>query len=92
MNHLIYFFILAVLGLHHCKGFSLAEVSRGSSLAGICRFLVVVASLVMGHRLQSTGSIIGPTGLVAPGCGDLPGTGIEPTSPALAGGFFPTEP
>ena len=24
--------------------------------------------------------------------GDLPGPGIEPASPALAGGFFPTEP
>ena len=92
MNHLIYFFILAVLGLHRCKGFSLAVASRGSSLAGMCRFLVVVASLVTGHRLQSTGSIIGPTGLVAPGRGDLPGIGIEPTSPALAGGFFSTEP
>ena len=27
-----------------------------------------------------------------PSLGDLPGPGIEPASPALAGGFFTTEP
>ena len=32
------------------------------------------------------------TGLPLPIPGDLPDPGIEPTSPALAGGFFPTEP
>ena len=90
--HFIYLFILAVLGLHRWKGFSLAVMSRASSLAGMYRFFIVVGSLVMEHSLQSTGSIIGPTGLVAPGHGDLPKTGIEPTSPASAGGFFPAEP
>ena len=32
------------------------------------------------------------TGLVAPRCVDLPGPGIKPVSPALAGRFFTTEP
>ena len=32
------------------------------------------------------------TGLPLPIPGDLPDPGIEPTSPALAGGFVPTEP
>ena len=32
------------------------------------------------------------TGLPLPIPGDLPDPGIEPTSPALAGGFFTTEP
>ena len=32
------------------------------------------------------------TSLVAPGMWDLPGSGIEPESLALAGGFFTIEP
>ena len=32
------------------------------------------------------------SGLLFPSPGDLPDTGIKPTSPALAGGFFTTEP
>ena len=32
------------------------------------------------------------SGLLFPSPGDLPNPGIEPTSPALAGGFFTTEP
>ena len=31
-------------------------------------------------------------GLPCPSPGDLPDPGVEPTSPALAGGFFSTEP
>ena len=32
------------------------------------------------------------SGLLFPTPGDLPNPGIQPTSPALAGGFFATEP
>ena len=32
------------------------------------------------------------SGLPLPSSGDLPDPGIEPASPALAGGFFTTEP
>ena len=32
------------------------------------------------------------SGLPFPPLGDLPNPGIKPTSPALAGGFFTTEP
>ena len=32
------------------------------------------------------------SGLPFPSPGDLPNPGIEPESPALAGGFFPIEP
>ena len=47
--------------------------------------------------LQSTGSReraqwLRCTGLVAPSMLDLPGPGIKPMSPALAGGFFTTGP
>ena len=45
------------------------------------------ASLSMGCPRQNYWS-----GLPFPSLGDLPDPGIEPTSPALAGGFFTTEP
>ena len=41
----------------------------------------------MGFPKQEYGS-----GLPFPSPGDLPDLGIKPTSPALAGGFFITEP
>ena len=51
---LIFFYfiylVLVVLGLCYCTGFSLIEASEGSSLAALCRLLIVVASLVA-HRL-----------------------------------------
>ena len=52
------------------------------------------ASVVMAPRLESTGSMVGRHGLSCiETCGwNLPRSGIEPTSPALAGGFFTTEP
>ena len=45
---LISLFILAVLGLHCCTGFSLGTVSRGYSLLAVQRLLIVMASLVLG--------------------------------------------
>ena len=39
-------FILAMLGLHCCKGFSLVAESRGYSLLAVLRLLIAVASLV----------------------------------------------
>ena len=68
---------LAVLGLHCCAGFSLVVRSEGYSLVVVSRFLIVGASLV-GHRLE--------------GVSALPRSDTEPTSPALAGRFFTTEP
>ena len=41
------------------------------------------------------GSVVAVPGLYctgSPGTWDLPGSGIEPVSPTLAGGFFTTEP
>ena len=45
------------------------------------------ASLSMGFSRQESWS-----GVPFPSPGDLPDPGIEPTSPALVGGFFTTEP
>ena len=45
------------------------------------------APLFMGFPRQEYWSV-----LPFPSLGDLPGPGVEPASPALAGGFFITEP
>ena len=53
------------------------------------------ASLVSAPGLWSTGPVVGANSLShseAWGPWDLPGSGTELTSPALAGGFFTTEP
>ena len=46
-----FIFILAVLGLHCCVGFSLVAASGGYSLVVVRRLLVAVASLVVEHVL-----------------------------------------
>ena len=43
---------LAALGLHCCRVFSLVVVNRGYSLDTVHGLVIVVASLVAGHRLQ----------------------------------------
>ena len=103
----LYFFlfiylVLAVLGLHCFEGSSLVAASRGPSLVVVHRLLISGASLVAEHRLWgSWASVVAACGqLIAAvhrfscsaACGNLPGLGVEPTSPALAGGSFTTEP
>ena len=79
-----------------CVGFSLVETRRGYSVA-VLRFLTVMASLVAEHRLQASGfQLWQHTGLVAvaqrlscsAACGIVPRPGVDPESPALAGGFL----
>ena len=49
--------------------------------------------LAVEHGLQSTVSLVVAHALsCSVACGNLPGSGTEPVSPALAGGFFTTEP
>ena len=51
------------------------------------------ASVAAALGLESTGSAVVALGLCcSEACGDLPGPGMEPVFPALAGGFFTTEP
>ena len=54
------FFILflAVLGLRCCAGFSLVAASRGHSPVAVRGLLIVVASLVVKHRLYSMGASV----------------------------------
>ena len=52
--YLSYVFVLTVLDLCCRVGFSLAVVSRGSSLVAVLGILIAVASLVAGHGRQDT--------------------------------------
>ena len=82
--------------------FSLVVASGGYSLFAMLGLLIVVTSLVVGHGLwvlgfpllQLPGSRaqaqqLCRTVLAAPSMWDLPGSGIKPMSPALAGEFLP---
>ena len=44
-------FFVAVLGVCCCPGFSLVARSGGYSVVVMCRLLIVVASLLVGHGL-----------------------------------------
>ena len=68
-----------MLGLGCCAGFSLVAV-RG--------FLIAVTPLIVEHRLSNCGA----QGYLPRGMWDLPGSGIEPMSPALQGRFLTTRP
>ena len=45
----LFIYILAVLGLCCCTGFSLDAASGGYSLVVVCKLLIVMASLVAEH-------------------------------------------
>ena len=96
---------MTVLGFHCCKGFSLVAASKGCSVVVLCGLLIEVSSLVAEHGLQVDGLSSCSSWALEyrlSGCGtwaqlllsmwDLPGPGIKPLSPALAGGFFTIEP
>ena len=73
-----------MLGLHCCVGFSLVAARRNYSLVSVSRqFPGSPSTVVVVHGLICSG---------APLHVDLPGPGIEPLSPALAGSFLTTEP
>ena len=47
----IYLFILTVLGLRCCLGFSLVVAIRGYSVVGVLGLVIAVASFVVEHGL-----------------------------------------
>ena len=81
------YLFLVVLGLHCCTGFPLVagsgDYSPHSAQASHRR------AQAPGRRVSQLWSL---AGFVVQGTWDLPGSGIEPMSPALAGGLFTTEP
>ena len=101
---LIYLF-LAQLGLCCCaQAFSSCD-EQGPLFIAVRGLLIVVASLVAEHGLQACGlsscgsralehrlSSCGTRASLLRGMWDLPRRGLEPVSPALAGGFPTTVP
>ena len=89
----VFIYLLAALGLRCCTRAFSSSSERGLLFVVVRRLLIAVASLVVEHglsacRLSSCGAQV----LLLRGMWDLPGPGIEPVSPALAGGFLTTVP
>ena len=86
-----------------CRGFSPVVRSEGCCLAAVPGRLTGAAPCLVEHGLRSTRASVGAAaglGRRLSSCGGraqvcstwgLPGSGIEPVSPALAGEFFATE-
>ena len=88
----IYLF-LAVLGLRFCvRAFSSCG-ERGPLFIAVRGPLIIAASLVAEHRLQTRRlSNCGSRAQLLRGMWDLPRPGLKPASPALAGRFSTTAP
>ena len=84
---------MAVLGLHFCvKAFSSCG-KWGPLFIAVRGPLTIAASLVVEHRLQMCRlSSYGSEAQPLHSMWDLPRPGLEPVSPALAGGFSTTVP
>ena len=89
---LIYLF-MAVLGLRFCARAFSSFGKRGPLFIAVCGPLIIVASPVAEHRLQTRRlSNCGSRAQLLRGIWDLPRSGLEPVSPALAGRFSTTAP
>ena len=88
-----FFFFMAVLSLRFCaKAFS-SYGKRGPLFIAVRGPLTITASLVAEHRLHTRRlSNCGSRAQLLRGMWDLPRPGLEPVSPALAGGFSTTAP
>ena len=84
---------MAALGLRFCaRAFSCCG-KWGPLFIAVCWPLTIVASLVVEHRLQTRRlSSCGSRAQLLRGMWDLPRPGLEPVSPALAGGLSTTAP
>ena len=84
---------MAVLGLRFCvRAFSSCG-KRGPLFIAVRGPLTIAASLAAEHRLQTRRlSSCGSRAQGLRGTWDLPGPGLEPASPALAGRFSTTAP
>ena len=83
-----YYFFLAVLVLHCWVGAFSGRGEQGHSPVAVGKLLIEVASLVVEHGLSSCH----PPAQLPHNMWNLPGPGIEPVSPALAGRFLTTGP
>ena len=84
---------MAVLGLRFCARAFYSCGKRGPPFISVRGPLTIAASLVAGHRLQTRRlSNRGSRAQLLRGMWDLPRPGLEPVSPALAGGLSTTAP
>ena len=84
---------MAVLGLRFCARAFSSCGKRGPLFITARRPLTIAAFLVAEHRLQTRRlSNRGSWAQFLRSMGDLPGPGLEPVSPALAGRFSTTAP
>ena len=89
----IYLLFLAVLGLRFCVRTSSSCGERGPLFIAVWGPLTIAASLVAEHRLQTRRlSSCGSRAQLLRSMWDLPRPGLEPVSPALAGGLSTTAP
>ena len=87
------YLLLAVLGLRFCARSFSSCGERGPLFIAGRGPLTATASLVVEHRLQTRRlSSCGSRAQLLRGMWDLPRPGLEPVSPALAGGFSTTAP
>ena len=98
---LLLFLFLTALGLRCCMQALSSCGEWGLLFVAVCGLLTAVVSLVLEHRFKgvwaSAGVVRGHSSCGAwaylpHGMWDLPGPGIQPVSPALAGGFSATGP
>ena len=90
---LVFFFLAVFLGLRFCARAFSSCGKRGPLFIAVRGPLTVAASLVAEHRLQTHRlSSCGSQAQLLRGMWDLPRPGLEPMSPALAGGFSTTAP
>ena len=82
-----------MLGPHFCARAFSSCGKRGPLFIAVRGPLIIVASLVAEHRLQTRRlSSCGSRAQLLRGMWDLPRAGLEPVSPASAGGFLTTAP
>ena len=94
-NFFFFFFylLMAVLGLRFCARASSRCGKRGPFFIAVRGPLTIAASLVAEHRLKTRRlSNCGSRAQLLRGMWDLPGPGLEPVSPALAGRFSTAAP
>ena len=91
--YLFIYLFLAVLGLRFCARAFSSCGKQGPLFIAVHGPLTIVASLVVEHKLQTHRlSNCGSRAQLLRGMWDLPGPGLEPVSPALAGRFSTTAP
>ena len=80
---------MAVLGLRFCARVFSSCGKWGPLFIAVCGPLTIAAFLVAEHRLQTCRlSNCASRAQLLRGMWNLPGPGLEPMSPALAGGFL----